>query len=154
MNEILQAYMQLHARNASLPVMRRGSVEVRATSLGDPAGLWQELARWEPVQGWLMFQSIQLAFHQGLFEPRPEWGQLLACEAVNGDGDGLALLSDGRGGWRLLEFLHRQEGPGLWDEVRQYARTPDNGKLVYRRYWQETPERGFEQQHAVFIGFE
>ena len=151
--EILKAYSTLQQAQ-KLPKMQLGGVKVECRSFNDPQALWKELQSHQPSQGWLMFQSTQMPFQGGLPERQPDWGWLLACEAVNADGDSLAILQDGQGGWRLIEYIADADMPGLWDEVRQFAHAPDKGKLCYRRYWADEQEQGFVQKHACFIGFE
>ena len=151
--DILQPYKQLQQRH-KLPKMQAGGVKVNSQAYDDPQALWEALQSQQPGQGWLMFQSAQMPFHDGLPERASDWGLLLTCEAVTNDGKSLAVVQDGRGGWRLITYVEDTNMPGLWDAVSQFAHAPDTGKLCYRRYWVDEPEQGFVQQHACFIGFE
>lgn len=151
--DTLQAYDKLQ-QASKLPKMHPGGVITKSQTFDDPQALWAAFESRQPDQGWLMFQSEQMAFHEGLPERRDDWGCLLCCEAVTAAGETLAIIQDGRGGWRLIESTADAEAPGLWDEVRQFAHAPGAGMLRYRRYWVDEQEQGFVQKHACFIGFE
>jgi len=156
MKEVLEAYQALAIQKGKdrMPSMQPGGVWVDSLTVEQQDVVWQELTKRQPMQGWLLFQSQQMAFHQGLPKLRDEWGFLLGCEAVAESGDSIAILQDGQGGWCILDYRHHAEAEGLWDEVRQYAHDPATGRLCYRRYWEDAPGQGFVQQHACFIGFE
>lgn len=151
--EMLKAYQMLSKKH-HLPEMQPGGIKVQSRVFRDPEALWAELQSLQPSQGWLMFQSYQMPFHDGLPESQPDWGCLHSCEAVTEQGDSLAVLPDGQGGWRLIEYIPDDDAPGLWDEVRQFAHAPDSGMLCYRRYWVNEQGQGYVQKHACFIGFE
>lgn len=150
--DILKAYSTLQ-QSQKLPEMHPGGVKVSSQRYADTQALWAALESHHPTQGWLMFQSTQMPFHDGLPQRQPDWGWLLACEAVNADGDSLAILQDGQGGWRLIEYIADADMHGLWDEMRQIVHAKDTGELCYRRYWVDEQEQGFVQKHACFIGF-
>ena len=151
--EMLERYRRI-AGVHGLPVMQRGSCNLDARSYKDPDSLWVALRGLNPADGWLEFQSRQLAFRSGLPEPEASWGCLLSAEACTGGGDSLAVNSDGAGGWRLARYQHDADGDGLWDEVVQLAHDLKVGSLRYRRYWSRDSAQGYLQDCACLIGLE
>lgn len=151
--DVLDAYNDI-ADAFKLPALSRGGCRSEKTCLTDPDAVWPGLAARSPVTGWLQFQSKQLPFVDGLPEPEPDWGLLLAAEAVTAAGDSIALCLDGAGGWTLTHYQHLPDGDLLYDEPTQLAYDPKTGALRYRRYWRHEPEQGYVQVHACFTGFE
>jgi hypothetical protein len=155
---VLSEY-QILAERHQLPLMQPGGYVANSETLEDPDQVWNRLSELRPSQGWLLFQSHQVPFTNGLVEPKPEWGVLLAAEAYGetaGASTSIALEQDGRGGWVLTRYTHAQEGDHLYDEPDQLAHTrgrPGPSKLRYRRYWRLDPELGYVQAVACFTGF-
>jgi len=119
------------------------------------------LQRHAPQQGWLQFQSHVLAFTAGdLPQPAPDWGVLLAAEAVDPNGCSIHLRQSGSGGWLFTVCTPAREATAetdtdlaLADEVTLMATDKAPGPLHYRRYWQLDPETGAAPAFAAFIGF-
>jgi hypothetical protein len=153
--DLLKAYHAIAGDKAfELPVMRSGGLSENLETLAEPEQVTARLTGLAPTQGWLLFQSWQGPFHDGLPQFDPAWGLLLACEAVTAEGVSLALDQDGLGGWRLLCATHQETGDCLVDELQLLAHTPATGNLCYRRYWRRQPGQGYVQAAACFIGFE
>lgn len=165
--DILNAYHAVKAavdsdlkdKESHLPVMRHGAYAIGSETFTEPNAVWARLVALAPRQGWLLFQSRQMAFVDGLPERDPAWGVLLAAEGYT-EQDGatvsLALDQDGRGGWALTTYTHEGQGDDLYDEPEQLAHNPSKtgpGTLRYRRYWQLDPDQGYTQAAACFIGF-
>lgn len=147
-------------KKTHLPEMRRGGFVSSSQPIAQPEDVWTTLTALAPRQGWLLFQSAQRAFVDGLPERDPAWGVLLAAEGYT-ERDGatvsFALDQDGRGGWTLTTYTHEGEGDDLCDEIAQLSHNPSKtgpGKLTYRRYWRLDPEQGYLQAAACFIGFD
>ena len=102
-----------------------------------------------PTCGWLLFQSWQGAFSEGLPALDDTWGNLLAAEAVLENGDCVIVEHRSSGGWRILHLQHDDEADGLWDRVEYLSRQPADGKLVYRRYWDTNATHGAMQVGAI-----
>ncbi len=151
--DTLEAYNSI-AETEKLPKMKRGGLDINTDSLQDPDEIWRRIGELNPTQGWLLFQSHQTVFHDGLPAPHDVWGMLLACEAIDAEGVSLALEQDGTGGWRLTRYRHEAEGDMLIDEPTFLAHDPKSGSLCYRRYWRQDTEQGYVQAVACFIGFE
>lgn len=156
--DVLDAYdavRKAQPQRLRLPEMRRGGYGITdLRRFDDPDALWAALAESAPTQGWLLFQSLQLACHHGLPSPRGDWGVLFAAEAVTAEGESLAVSQDGAGGWVLVRLRHDPGGNGLCDTLRQYVHDPITGRLTYRRYWRFDPGQGYVQERACFVGFE
>lgn len=155
--DILNAYQTLAARHG-LPGMQTGGYEPASVAIATPGEAWRKLAALDPRQGWLLFQSKQLAFVDGLPERDPSWGILLAAEAyteIDGARVSIALEQDGSGGWVLARCTHTGEGEYLQDELQQLAHNPSGpSKLKYRCYWRLDKQQGYVQAAACFLGFE
>lgn len=152
-NYVLERYSLL-AELLDLPELRQGGCLQDLEVIHDFDALWKHLEVLWPVQGWLQFQSRQLAFHDGLPALESAWGMLLSAEAVLPEGESLRLGLGTAGGWSISRLTHLAEGDGLCDEVRHVAHDPNTGHLRYRRYWRIDEDQGAVQEHACFIGFE
>ena len=151
--ELLKAYNNI-AKKYNLPEMNRGGFNPETRTISKSEEVWSSLEKCTPACGWLLFQSRQLSFVDGLPEPESDWGQLLASEAVDIEGRSLTLEQDGTGGWLLTAHKHSKEGDCLVDKPTLLAHNPESGKLKYKRYWYLQPEQGYVQVAACFTGFE
>ncbi|MHB1798139.1 hypothetical protein [Metallibacterium scheffleri] len=154
MTNLIESYRKLRTRIPELPEMHTGSYTMTQQTCTSEAQLWAHLAEHAPRQGWLQFQSYQLAMHGELPVRDPRWGMLLAGELVDAEGCSIAIALDADGAWLVSRFEHQATGDDLWDEVRHLAHDPKTGTLRYRRYWRHDAEAGFVQDHGCFIGFE
>jgi hypothetical protein len=162
MMDILDAYRRVAAENKDydLPALRQGGYKANHEAIDTPQTVWEKLVQLTPRQGWLLFQSAQMPFLDGLPERNPIWGVLLAAEAYTQRSDevlSIALEQNGLGGWNLTTYTHLGEGDCLCDELEQLAYNPGNDgprKLKYRRYWRHDERQGYAQAVACFIGFE
>ena len=150
---VLDAYRRLaDMQDKPLPAMEAGGVELSSETLRDAE---QVLVRWNacaPVQGWLLFQSHQALFDNGMPTPAPAWGNLLAAEGVDADDISWSLAQTGDGRW-ILTRLAPVVGEQPMDEVRLLANGVPDTYLRYQRYWQYRPESGrLEQAVARFRG--
>ncbi len=154
--QLLSDFQALRRTRAGgdLPRMQSAGLQQQHHSFDQPAALWAALSAHAPEQGWLQFQSHQLAFRDGLPSPAPEWGALLQAEAVTADGLSLAAHRPPAGGWVLVESRHLEQGDALCDSVHHLAHDPRLGRLAYRRYWRLDPMLGAVQTAACLIGFD
>jgi len=109
----------------------------------------------EPIQGWLCFQSEIKYFCKNCKEQTmPYTGILLYGEVVNAAGESLHIREDGQGGW-ILTILTETKGEQYLVETKEFLGekklAPE--KLYYRVYWQYDEEQGYHQFAARFIGF-
>ncbi len=151
--ETLDAYQKI-SQKTGLPDMAQGAPKQKSRETWtDPDKVWAALQKARPTQGWLQFQSHQQYFTGGLPKPKPDWGCLLAAEAVTDDGHSLILRQYSGPGWLLTTHSHDEKGDGLYDEIRHRLHGA-NGFLVYRRYWSDDAERGFIQQLCLLSAIE
>jgi len=155
MSQLLSDYQALRRSHAGsdLPVMRAAGLQQHSHLHQQPDTLWAALHAHAPVQGWLKFQSQQMAFSNGLPSPADSWGVLLQAEAVTADGASLAVHRLPSGAWTLLERSPLDSGDLLCDEYEHLAHDPRLGALRYRRYWTIDAELGPVQITACFLGF-
>ena len=152
--DILHAYQKVANEPADLPTMQRGSFDANTSRYNDPTTLWDALQALAPQQGWIQFQSHQCAFQNSLPEPEEHWGQLLAAEACDANGNSIHLSQNNQGGWLISHYQHQTSGEMLCDETTQLAYDLKLSQLRYRRYWRHEPGQGYVQTLACFIGFE
>ena len=157
--DILNAYRAV-ADKHGLPQLTPGGYKAESRSLATPDEAWNQLTALVPHQGWLLFQSAQMPFMDGLPERQPDWGVPLAAEAYaerNGAAISIALEQDGRGSWTLTTYTHEGEGDALCDETAHLAHNHPGAtgpnKLNYRRYWRYDQRQGYVQAVACLIGF-
>ncbi len=151
--ETLDAYEKFR-ESAKLPRMWQGAPKLEnMLTLTEPDEVWAELQVKVPTEGWLQFQSCQQYFTDGLPTPEPDWGCLLAAEAVTAQGHSLSLRQNTGQGWTLATHSHDEQGTGLCDEVRHRLHGV-NGNLVYRRYWSDAGERGYIQHLTLLTAIE
>lgn len=112
-----------------------------------------KLKAFNPIQGWLCFQSEVKYFCQG--QPMPYSGILLYGEVVNADGQSLHIRENGQGGWILTTFTET-EGENYLVETKTFLGEKELApeKLYYRVYWKYDEKSGYQQFAARFIGFE
>lgn len=140
---------------AGLPEFRATGLRIEQKTIQSHDGLMQQLAAFKPSAGWLQCQSRQWLFSDGLPDMNAaadEHGQLLNAEAVNAEGQSLAIRQDARGGWHLTRLHPEADGPYLCDTVSHRAATGAGDNLQYRRYWQHDNDLGFRPFTAAFIG--
>jgi hypothetical protein len=156
LEELAEAYGRIAGRHA-LPRVSPAHLRVSRQSLDNPQAAWTALQAVAPLEGWLQFQSIVQCFSgRALPKPEPDWGLLLAAEAVDGEGRSHLIRQDGSGGMVLVTCdPNADEGGETWlaDEVEQLAAGKAPGRLRYRRYWRRDPEMGLAPALAAFIGF-
>lgn len=146
------AWNAIAAEDESLPPMTCCGLESDTEEFADPEAAWTALESLSPCEGWVLFQSRQRWFGDGLPRREEEWGFPLAAEAAVSENESVRLDHAG-GRWRLTRFTHRPEGALLCDEVGQYLHG-GGGRLRYRRYWRLDGEQGCVQQQACLIGIE
>ncbi|MEW6559361.1 MAG: hypothetical protein AB1412_04075 [Pseudomonadota bacterium] len=154
--QLLFDYQALRRTQAGsdLPEMRAAGLQLQQHRHAQSEALWAAFSAYAPEQGWLKFQSQQLAFSNGLPSPAPAWGALLQAEAVTADGLSLAVHRLPGGDWTLIEKRHLDVGELLCDQLDHLAHDPRFGALRYRRYWTLDPELGPVQTTACFLGFQ
>jgi hypothetical protein len=160
MVDLAAAYTLVTKPHDGLPPMIPGMLTVQSRQFFDPGAAWDALTALNSVEGWLQFQSRVVCFDQGqLPRPEPDWGLLLAAEAVDSQDHSHLLRQDGSGSLILITALPgAAEGAEelLTDEVYQLATGKAPGKdlrLHYRRYWRCDSEMGLVSVFAVFLGF-
>jgi len=154
---MISAWEQLRSSDAveGLPEFRATGLEIEHETIDSHEALIQRLEAFEARAGWLQCQSRQWLFRDGLTDMKAEaeqHGELLSAEAVNGQGQSLAIRQDARGGWHLTRLTPESEGAYLCDTVSHRAATESGQHLQYRRYWQHDKDLGFRPFTAGLIG--
>jgi hypothetical protein len=158
-NDTLKAYQRIRPFH-KLPQMEVAALNIEVTDELTPALAWEKVQAWQPLEGWLQFQSKTVAFMGGaLPEPKKDCGYLLDGEVFEFDGkSSLSVRTLSPGIIRLTIATPLKAGTGkeelLADDVRQLA-TGKTGHeyLCYRRYWRHDEQLGFLPFYAAFQGF-
>lgn len=123
------------------------------------------IRRFEPVQGWLTFQSEVLKFKSA---PDLERGLVLYGEMIDRKGRSLHIAEGGLSGWTTTVFQEEEEGvrasggtPCLVEHFTLIGQGSHTGslegkppdKLGYERYWRHDPDHGYLPWATRFIGF-
>lgn len=158
----LAAYGQVAQRQGLRPMDLSG-LRLDSRHLDTPEAAWTAFADYQPIEGWLQFQSKTLAFVAGeLPEPQPDWGWLLDAEARDSVGRSMLIRTLSPGQLRLVIAEPQTAGTGeldyLTDEVRHWAtgKVLEKAKcryLRYRRYWRLDDLDGVLPVFAAFQGF-
>ncbi len=149
-----QAIINDELKDWGLQPLETADLQTNHQDFNDPESAWKAIAEKAPRNGWVLWQSHQTHFENGLPNPKPEWGVLLAAEAVLSDTESLRLdyIDDH---WRLTTHCHQPDGAQyLCDRTHQLLHRENDKHLCYRRYWHIDPIQGAVQLHAVFAGIE
>lgn len=153
--ELSQAYARVRERHGTLPEMAPGNIDWQTETLATADAVDDRLQALAPVEGWIMFQSENVAFRGG--KPLPvadaERGVILAAEGIDTNGTAFQLRQNGGGAWVLTQY-HQSEGKAyLCDTVRFVSADPALGDLWYRRYWRFDNQQESRPVVACFVGF-
>lgn len=164
LQQVADAWNRVAETRGALPTLKVQHLHVKTEIIDEPHRAWDEVITLPLREGWLQFQSIVICFTDGKVpDAEPDWGCLLAAEAITKDDQSILVRQNGAGG---LSLVIMTDGPGegaealLADEVSQLAtgrvaqlpgiREPP--MLRYRRYWRGDGA-GFRPVLAAFIGF-
>ncbi len=157
--DLLTAYAEVALKHRLDP-MECAALTIDSRTITDPVTAWDALRLLGPRTGWLQFQSWIVAFAENqLPEVQPDWGYLLAAEAIDEAGRSLHLRQVGAGEFRLVVATPQTVGNAgqevfLSDRIAHLATEKAPGKqLWYRRYWRLDPARGALPYFAAFQGF-
>ncbi|WP_295888519.1 hypothetical protein [uncultured Thiohalocapsa sp.] len=153
---LLTAYAEIAQRHG-LPHLEPATLALTPTPCADPDAAWQALVADRPHAGWLQFQSQVLCFDNGeLPASAPDWGGLLAAEAVTTDRRSLLLRQTGNGLLLVTATPNPADASSealLAEDLQRLATARAPGALCYRRYWRREPELGLRPYFAAFTGF-
>lgn len=155
LKEIRSKKLEIKGQNNLLDRLQICGLEQESDSYDNPNDVETKVKAFEPVEGWLCFQSEVKSFCQG--ETMPYAGILLYGEVVNAKGESLHIREDGLGGWILTKLTEIDEGEQYLAETQKFLglgnkQAPE--KLYYRVYWENDQEHGYRQFVARFTGFE
>lgn len=164
MNKTLQHYARLREQ---LSVKTYGKTEYLLSGLEsanlvepehitcDHAGVWEKLESFQPVEGWLCFQSAVKPFSDGeLPKADEESGWVLAGEMVNSHKESLHIRQHPYDGWVVTTFKEQPGGDYLVQSFVFLSTDEKNlGKLKYRVFWEYHPEYGYQRRFSRFTGF-
>jgi len=110
----------------------------------------------QPLQGWLCYQSEVLSLTDGdlSFLDKGGSGWILNGEFSNANRDSLHISQSGSGQWLLTKY-QEQSGEDLLKQTMTYLSTKDElGHLAYAVYWRRDALVGYQKVHSRFLGFQ
>ncbi|MBO0613276.1 hypothetical protein [Thiothrix fructosivorans] len=158
--DILKQYEGLRRSmpDAKLPALEADAYQLVVTphSMDTVEKVYAALDRFNPVTGWIGYQSGNQHFNNQPLEIKADYGQLLNAEVTNGNGASLHVRYNGNGGWVVTEYRYSAGNAYLADKVRHVASFDKDGNttLQYLRFWQEKDGAlGVNPVFACFVGF-
>lgn len=160
-NELKQILSTSKQQSIELPVLTPCNLIVnegmnKSIIKETQASLQDAIKAFQPVQGWLCFQSKVVSLTDGTLEclDDPKIGWVLSGELINANRDSLHINPYGDGSW-LLTFYQEQEGQQLLRQSVTYLGTGESpGKLKYAVYWRHDSAVGYQKAFSRFIGFQ
>jgi hypothetical protein len=156
--DILQQYEGLRRTmpEAKLPVLEKQTyqLDVKTERLAALEQVYAKLDRFNPVSGWMGYQSGNQHFINQPLELKSDYGVLLNAEMVNAHNTSLHVRYDGNGQWLVTQYNYREGGDYLADRVQHIASFDKDGKttLDYLRFW-TLEGLGVNPVFACFVGF-
>lgn len=160
-NELKNKLSISQQQSIDLPVLTPCNLSVNEGTEGSiiketHASLQEAIKAFQPLQGWLCFQSKVVSLTDGNLEclDDSKSGWILSGELSNANRDSLHINPHGNGSW-LLTFYQEQEGQQLLRQPVTYLGTGESpGKLEYAVYWRHDAAVGYQKAFSRFIGFQ
>lgn len=157
MQKTLQNYEKLRRTmpEAKLPALEKQTYQLDVNpKLASIEEVYAKLGRFNPVSGWIGYQSGNQHFIRQSLELKSDYGVLLNAEMVNADNTALHVRYDGNGQWIVTQYTYREGGKYLADRVQHIASFDKDGKttLDYLRFW-TLGDLGVNPVFACFVGF-
>jgi hypothetical protein len=155
---ILQQYAKLRGtmQEAKLPALEKQTyqLDVETERLTALEQVYTKLDRFNPVSGWMGYQSGNQHFMNQPLELKSDYGVLLNAEMVNAHNTSLHVRYDGNGQWIVTQYSYREGGDYLADRVQHIASFDKDGKMTldYLRFW-TLEGLGVNPVFACFVGF-
>jgi hypothetical protein len=153
---VLALYRRVRNGENHLPEMDEGTFSLATVvrRFDNAETAYTHLTAFQPLQGWICFQSANRAFVDGRVPAMDgETGTLLAAEAAKPNGEALHVRYDGNGGWLATHYKLTEGADLLADTVEQVA-TGNLGLARYRRLWRPDTEHGCVPFAVCFVGFQ
>ncbi len=158
MQTILQQYEGLRRAmpEAKLPTLEKQTyqLDVKTERLASVDAIYAKLDGFNPVSGWLSYQSGNQHFMNQPLELKSDYGVLLNAEMVDANNTALHVRYDSNGQWIVTQYSYREGGDYLADRVQHFASFDKDGKttLDYLRFW-ALGDLGVNPVFACFVGF-
>lgn len=118
--------------------------------------VYAKLDNFNPVSGWIGYQSGNQYFIHQLLELKSDYGALLNAEMVNAHNTSLHVRYDGNGQWIVTQYHYFEGIDYLADHVQHFASFDKDGKttLDYLRFWAvQEGVLGVNPVFSCFVGF-
>ena len=157
--EILEQYQALSSlmHEANLPALEAMTyhLTVETKTLTTVEAVYAALDSFNPISGWIGYQSGNQYFVNEPLAFKSDYGVLLNAEMTNGSGVSLHVRYNGNGGWVVTQYHYGKGEEYVADTVKHLA-SFDNGNttLRYLRFWKvQDGSLGVNPVFACFVGF-
>lgn len=159
--EILRQYQTLQQimPEAKLPELKTSiyHLDVDPKIYSTVGAVYDVLDRFNPISGWLDYQSGKQYFINKPLVPSPDYDMLLNAELVNDNNTSLHVRYNGNSGWIVTQYHYGKGDDYIVDEVKHLASFDKSGNttLQYLRFWKiQDGILGMNPVFACFVGFE
>jgi hypothetical protein len=156
---ILEQYQALSSlmHEANLPALEAMTyhLTVETKTLTTVEAVYAALDSFNPISGWIGYQSGNQYFVNEPWAFKSDYGVLLNAEMTNGSGVSLHVRYNGNGGWVVTQYHYGKGEEYVADTVKHLA-SFDNGNttLRYLRFWKvQDGSLGVNPVFACFVGF-
>ena len=156
---ILEQYQALSSlmHEANLPALEAMTyhLTVETKTLTTVEAVYAALDSFNPISGWIGYQSGNQYFVNEPLAFKSDYGVLLNAEMTNGSGVSLHVRYNGNGGWVVTQYHYGKGEEYVADTVKHLA-SFDNGNttLRYLRFWKvQDGSLGVNPVFACFVGF-
>lgn len=158
--QILKQYQDLRRAmpDAKLPVLEAVtySLMVKFETLTTVEAVYNALDSFNPISGWIDYQSGKQHFLNSPLEIRSDYDMLLNAEVAS-HGAALHVRYNGNGGWLVTRYDYGEGNEYIVDKIdhlASFAKGSEITTLKYLRFWKEQNGLlGVNPVFACFIGF-
>lgn len=130
-------------------------LNVETKTLTTVEAVYAALDSFNPISGWIGYQSGNQYFVNESLAFKSDYGVLLNAEMTNGSGVSLHVRYNGSGSWVVTQYHYGKGEEYVADTVKHLA-SFDNGNttLRYLRFWKvQDGSLGVNPVFACFVGF-
>lgn len=158
--DILTDYQTLCSAmpEAKLPALEAMTyhLNVETKKLTTVEAVYETLDSFNPISGWIGYQSGNQYFVHEPLAFKSDYGVLLNAEMTNGSGVSLHVRYNGNGGWVVTQYHYGKGEKYVADTVKHLASFDKDGNttLRYLRFWKlQDGSLGVNPVFACFVGF-
>jgi hypothetical protein len=131
-------------------------LNVETKTLTTVEAVYAALDSFNPISGWIGYQSGNQYFVNESLAFKSDYGVLLNAEMTNGSGVSLHVRYNGSGSWVVTQYHYGKGEEYVADTVKHLASFDKDGNttLRYLRFWKvQDGSLGVNPVFACFVGF-